>query len=489
VTLNIHSSIENNDPKLPEAERIAGRALGSSSCTYGNCKVWDWSSIPQAESNFALQRSFQRQGVSFWWLDWCCDDSVVSTPGVTPDAWIGHLYAQDMVNLGTRGFVLARIGGSNADPQQVYPAGPWSDHTSAIAFTGDAWGTWNTLAAEASLVPDEATIGEPYVSSDIGSYLGPPPTQSGADPPDLYDRWVQLGTFQPILRLHSNNENRLPWQYPQPVQDITESFLRLREELLPYTYTLAADANQTGLPMARPLYLDYPDQPAAYQYPTEYLYGPNMLVAPVTTPGESASTDVWFPPGHWVDFFTGTMFTGPSMDTLSVPLNQMPVFVRQGGIVPEQPSSMGAGPPHALTALVYPGAKGSFVLYGDAGTGLGYTRGQRTKTVIATSSSATPGGAPAVRVTIGAARGSYPGEPTSVATTIEMVDVSRPLRVTLDGRTLSGGSGTGPRWSYQPSSSILTVDVGSHQVEATAYVVALGATPFSHSEPTLPPSG
>ena len=98
------------------------------------------------------------------------------------------------------------------------------------------------------------------MSSDIGSYLGPPPTQSGADPPDLYDRWVQLGTFQPILRLHSNNEDRLPWQYPQPVQGITESFLRLREALLPYTYTLAAQANQTGLPMARPLYLDYPDQ-------------------------------------------------------------------------------------------------------------------------------------------------------------------------------------------------------------------------------------
>ena len=186
---------------------------------------------------------------------------------MTPDAWIDHLYAQDMVNLGERGFVLARIGGSNGEPQEVYPAGPWSDHTSTIAFTGDAWGTWNTLAAEAALVPDEATIGEPYVSSDIGSYLGPPPTQSGADPADLYDRWVQLGTFQPILRLHSNNEDRLPWQYPQPVQGITESFLRLREALLPYTYTLAAEANQTGLPMARPLYLDYPDQPVGLPEP------------------------------------------------------------------------------------------------------------------------------------------------------------------------------------------------------------------------------
>jgi hypothetical protein len=485
VTLNIHSSIDDNDPKLPQAERIAGHALASSSCTNGNCRVWDWSSIPQAESNFALQQSFQRQGISFWWLDWCCDASVVSSTGVTPDAWIDHLYAQDMVNLGQRGFVLARIGGSNGEPQEVYPAGPWSDHTSAIAFTGDAWGTWNTLAAEAALVPDEATIGEPYVSSDIGSYLGPPPTQSGADPADLYDRWVQLGTFQPILRLHSNNEDRLPWQYPQPVQGITESFLRLREALLPYTYTLAAEANQTGLPMARPLYLDYPDQPSAYQNPTEYLYGPDMLVAPVTTPGDVASTTVWFPPGKWVDFLTGATFTGPSTTTLAVPLDQMPVFVRQGGIVPEQASTGGSGPPHSLTAVVYPGSSGSFDLYGDAGTGLGYTKGHRTETRITTSSSAPASGPPSVRVTIGAARGSYRGEPTSVATTIEMVDVTRPDLVTLDGRKLSPGNTSGHHWSYRASTSTLTVDIGPRPVAQNVRVLALGATALGRTLPTV----
>jgi len=475
VTLNIHSSIDDNDPKLPEAERIAGHALASSSCTNGACKVWDWSTASQAESNFALQQSFQRQGVAFWWLDWCCDNSVVSSPGVTPDAWIGHLYAQDMVNLGERGFVLARIGGSNGSPQQVYPAGPWSDHTSAIAFTGDAWGTWNTLATEAALVPDEATIGEPYVSSDIGSYLGPPPTQSGADPPDLYDRWVQLGTFQPILRLHSNDENRLPWQYPQPVQGITESFLRLREALLPYTYTLAADSHETGLPMARPLYLDYPDQPEAYENPTEYLYGQDVLVAPVTTPGDVASTTVWFPPGRWVDYFTGATFTGPATTTLSVPLDQMPVFVRQGGIVTEQPAGAGSGPPHALTASVYPGGSGSFDLYGDAGSGLGYSKGEDTRTLITTSSSGVAG-TPTVRVTIDAARGSYPGEPASVATTVKIVDVTRPDRVTLNGRALRAASGQGPRWTYTAATATLTVDIGQHPATQTAHLVAVGAT-------------
>ncbi|MGH9016526.1 MAG: TIM-barrel domain-containing protein, partial [Acidimicrobiales bacterium] len=486
VTLNIHSSIEDDDPKLPEAERLAGGTLASSTCTNGNCKVWDWSSMAQAESNFAVQQPLQGQGVSFWWLDWCCDNSIVSAPGVTPDAWIDHLYAQDLTNLGRRGFVLARIGGSNGAPQQVYPAGPWSDHTSAIAFTGDAWGTWNTLAAEAALVPDEATIGEPYVSSDIGSYLGPPPTQSGADPPDLYDRWVQLGTFEPVLRLHSNNEDRLPWQYPEPVQGITESFLRLRQSLLPYTYTLAADAHATGLPMARPLYLDDPGQAAAYDNPTEYLYGSNVLVAPVTSPGDVASTTVWFPPGQWVDYFTGATFTGPSTVTLSVPLDRMPVFVRRGGIVPEQPPLSGTGPPRALTALVYPGKSGSFALYGDAGTGLGYTKGQSTDTRLTTTT--TTGARPSVEVTVGATRGRYRGEPATVATTIEMVDVTRPATVTVDGRALSDRGGSGPRWSYRAATATLTVAIGRRPVAQKASVVAVGAAPVTRSEPAAAPA-
>jgi alpha-glucosidase (family GH31 glycosyl hydrolase) len=115
---------------------------------------------------------------------------------------------------------------------------------------------------------------------------------------------------------------------------------------------------------------------------------------------------VWIPPGRWVDFFTGATFTGPSTETLSAPLGRMPVFARQGGIGPEQPISAESGPPHALTALVYPGAPGSFDLYGDAGSGLGYTKGQRTSTLITTTSSSRNDGHPSLRVTIGAARGT-----------------------------------------------------------------------------------
>ena len=486
VTLNIHSSIDDHDPELATAEKVAGSPLAPSTCTAGPCKVWDWSTVSQAESNFDLQQSFQKQGVAFWWLDWCCDESIVSMAGLTPDAWIGHLYAQEMVNQGQRGFVLARIGASNDDPVEVYPASPWSDHTSAIAFTGDAWGTWNTLAQEIALTPDEATIGEPYVSDDIGSFLGSPPLGAG-DPADLYDRWVQWGTFAPILRLHSENENRLPWQYPQPVQGITENFLRLREALIPYTYTLADQAHDDGLPMTRPLYLDYPGQAAAYAHPDEYLYGPDMLVAPVTSPGTVADTTVWIPPGRWLDYFTGATFTGPMTTTLDVPLDRMPVFVRAGGIIPEQSSSTKAttSSPTHMVLKVFSGSSGTFNLYADSGTGLGYTKGQSTETPITDSTGSVGSGPTEARVTVGSARGHYRGQPTAVSYRLDMVDLTVPSWVTLDGRRLdrrSSGSDL-PGWSYQSSTATLVVTTASMPTTKTFTVVASGTRTVSRTEP------
>ncbi|MGH9072086.1 MAG: TIM-barrel domain-containing protein, partial [Acidimicrobiales bacterium] len=409
VTLNVHSSISTSDPRLAKAGNIAGGTLASATCFSGPCKVWDWSKIPQAESNFALQQRFERQGTSFWWLDWCCDASTVSMPGLTPDNWINHLYAQEMVNKGQRGFVLSRLGASFQSPGQVYPAGPWSAHTSTIHFTGDTWGTWNTLADQATLSQAEASVGEPYVSDDIGSFLGPPPG-GPKDTPALYDRWVQLGAFQPILRLHSSKGDRLPWEYPQPVQGITEKFLRLREALVPYTYTLAAQAHASGLPITRPLYLDYPNLAAAYQHSHEYLYGPDVLVAPVTTPGQVATRKVWFPPGRWVDYFTGATFTGPSTASLTVPLDRMPVFVKAGGIIPEQPymDHVGAEPNAPTILKVYTGANGSYRLYSDAGQGLGYLHHDYTWTQIRHVQHGNGGQV----LTIGPASGHYAGEPS-----------------------------------------------------------------------------
>ncbi|HWG26515.1 TIM-barrel domain-containing protein [Actinospica sp.] len=488
VALNVHSAIATNDPLYAQAQSIAGNSLTTvSSCNNGGpCAVWDWANVAQAESYFATADPTQNS-VAMTWLDWCCDGSgVFSQPGVTPDAWINYLTAQQMVNDGERGFDLSRVGASNQASQAgAYPAGPWADHRSAIAFTGDTQGTWNTLASEAQLSQDEGSIGEPYVSDDIGSFLGSNTTGNGNDPDDLYLRWLQLGTFQPIMREHSDEVDwgqnaRLPWEYDAATQAVGDQFMQLREQLVPYLYTLAEQASSTGIPMTQALYLDYPGQAAAYTNPTEYTLGPDVLVAPVTQPGASVATQVWFPPGTWQDYFTGATFTGPGTQTFNVPTSRMPVFVKEGGIIPLQPSSgqaqtAGTAP---ITLQVHAGANGTYSLYDDTGTGLGYRSGQSTSTPIGYTENAS---AHTSTLTISPAAGSYPGEPASRTYTLDLVDESQPTSVQINGQTIATS-----QWTYNAATDTLQVAVGAVSTTASLTVTQVGGSPVQLAEPSTP---
>jgi len=488
VALNVHPAIATSDPLYAQAQSIAGNSLTTeSSCSNGGaCAVWDWGNVAQAESYFATADPTQNS-VAMTWLDWCCDSSgVFSQPGVTPDSWINYLTAQQMVNDGERGFDLARIGASNQASQAGdYPSGPWADHRSAIAFTGDTEGTWNTLASEAQLAQDEGSIGEPYVSDDIGSFLGSNTTGNGNDPDDLYLRWLQLGTFQPIMREHSDEVDwgqnaRLPWEYDAATQAVGDQFMQLREQLVPYLYTLAYQASSTGIPMTQALYLNYPSQAAAYTNPTEYTLGPDVLVAPVTQPGASVSMQVWFPPGTWQDYFTGATFTGPGTQTITVPTSRMPVFVKEGGIIPLQPSTghaqtAGTAP---ITLQVHAGANGSYSLYDDAGTGLGYQAGKSSQTPISYTENAS---ADTSTLTISPAAGTYPGEPASRTYTLDLVDESQPTSVQINGQTVAAS-----QWTYNSATHSLQVPLGAVATTASLTVTQTGGSPVQLPEPSTP---
>jgi alpha-glucosidase (family GH31 glycosyl hydrolase) len=299
------------------------------------------------------------------------------------------------------------------------------------------------LAFEAKLTAEEGNVGLPYVSDDIGSFNGAPirkqcsatAAASGAkDPPRIYARWVQFGTFQPILRLHSNHGDRLPWQYPQPADRAAARALRLREALVPYLYTLARDAYDTGLPIIRSLYLQWPRRPAAYSHPSEYTVGRDLLVRPVTAPGNPAPATVWFPPGRWIDYFTGRNFTGPSVHTLHVPLDQMPVFLRAGSILPTQPAvaHTSTAPTDHLVLSVFGSGRGSFHLYDDRGTGFGYRHGAYTWTPIRHHTSRA-----GATLRVGPARGRFPGARRTRSWTVVFRDVPRPTEVLLDGHRIA----------------------------------------------------
>ncbi|MEU4215222.1 TIM-barrel domain-containing protein [Actinoplanes sp. NPDC026623] len=441
ATLNVHAAISGDDPRFAQAQATAkGKLTPATSSFAPNPYRFDWTDRDQAAAYAGLHRPFEDQGVRQWWLDYCCDDSVATTPGVTADSWINELYRRNGEARGQRGFSLSRIGASFPAYTTPGPSGPWAEHRSTVHFTGDTRPDWETLRFAAAMTPAEASIGVSYVSHDIGSFAGK------HLPDDLYLRWVQLGAFQPILRLHSDHGDRLPWEYADTVGKPAADYLRLRESLVPYLYTAARQTYDTGLPMARALYLDWPELDEAYRHDTQYLLGDSLLVAPVTEPGLSTTAPVWFPPGTWTDFFTGETFRGPATRTVAATPDHLPVYARAGGIVARShlAANVAAQARDRLRLTVYPHASGATTVYDDAGDGLGYRVGRYARIPVRYHEGRRSA------LSVGPVAGGYPGAPSSRRYTVEFAGVSRPHVVTVAGRPAA--------FAYDSGRHLLTVE-------------------------------
>src|SRR6266550_2200107 len=464
-TLNIHSSIVPSDPQFPRAQATAKGGLTQNGDNY----VFDWGNPDQLKAYFDLHQTMEQQGADFWWLDWCCDGSYSSLPGVTPDAWINQQYATDSNKTVGRGFAFSRAYGSlqagGYSGQQGLPTGPWADKRTTVHFTGDTTSNWSTLKFEVGYTPGESSsTGLSAVSHDIGGFNNDGTQTTGAEPgstkeaDDLYARWVQFGTFQPIDRMHGNHSDRLPWQYGPAAKTSAERFLSLRENLVPYTYSLAAEANRTGVPVVRPLYLQYPESQDAYALDgAEYLYGPDVLVAPVTTPGTTATTQVWFPPGtRWTDYFSGKTYAGGTTQNVATDLNSMPVFIRSGAIVTTRTGDATNDVQNPLTKVTVTaagGASGSSSLYEDNGT---TNTGQSATTRVRYSEIG-----PDRTVEIDPADGSFAGQVSQRQWTVAFTNATAPAVVTINGRRVAAGS-----WSWDAATSTLTVAAPSQSVHS-----------------------
>ncbi|MHC5264121.1 TIM-barrel domain-containing protein [Streptomyces sp. UC4497] len=468
-SLNIHPSIMGSDPQFAQAQRTAKGKLKKGSCAPGgDCYTFDFGDPDQLKAYMELHDTMERQGGEVWWFDWCCDDSRSTLKGVTPDAWISAQYAARGGDKGP-GFAFSRAYGSLQDggygsPTAV-PTGPWADKRTTLHFTGDTMSSWGTLRQQVGYTPGESVAtGLSAISHDIGGHNDTTGLQ-GSDtyqqdgqtrytsklPDDLYARWVQFGTFQPIDRLHSNHGDRLPWQYGKTAQASAKKFLDLREKLIPYTYTLADQAHRTGTPMLRPTYLEYPDQQEAYATAgSEYLYGSDVLVAPVTRPGETATTSVWFPPGTWTDYFTGKTYKGGASHEVTTGLDTMPVFVKAGGIVPTRSDDVAhdsGNPLTDVTLTVAQGAPGTFSLHEDDGTPAN-GGGSATTRMRATQKS----GETTLR--IAPTLGHFTGQATQRTWTVDFTNGERPRAVCVDGRRAAADT-----WTYDATSRTVTVHV------------------------------
>ncbi|MGK2320203.1 glycoside hydrolase family 31 protein [Gordonia rhizosphera] len=380
VGLNIHPSISGDDPRYPESAKTAGGTLRSAltpaarffsalgrriTGALGPTFVWDWGNRAHLTSFMRLHDSFERDGVDFWWLDWIIDESFVgATPGaIADDVWIARAYTRRPRATASRWLPLARNGASYWDMVGTRP-GPWGGHRHTIHFTGDTYSTWETLAFEVVFTHAEGNIGLSYVSHDIGGF-------KGQTDPERYVRWMQFGAFSPIMRIHSQSIDtpRLPWEFASPFREAATAAMRIRSRLVPYLYTAARIAHDTGLPMVRGMYLDWPRRREAYEFRHQYMLGDDLLVAPVVRAASSVRTKrIWFPEGRWVNIVTGASVRGPKVVDVPVTLSDIPVYARAGSTLPltrgTVPAADGAAP---LTLKVFAGASGSSLLYHDDG--------------------------------------------------------------------------------------------------------------------------
>jgi alpha-D-xyloside xylohydrolase len=251
--------------------------------------------------------------------------------------------------------------------------------TGAALWSGDIQATWDSLRRQISSSLNYQMSGMPYWSEDIGGFFRPVDQYTNPQYHTLLIRWFQFGCFTPIFRVHGGASNTELWNYGQAVQDvIVQSTIRLRYRLLPYIYSGFWKVGTSGWTMQRAMVMDYQKDPTTYQMNTQFMFGSELLVAPLYT--EAHTREVYFPsPSEspqtlasrplFYNFFSGRKICNSGSTTVTVPMNEIALFVKAGSILPLGPDLQYTREklPDPLYLRVYPGADGDFILYEDDG--------------------------------------------------------------------------------------------------------------------------
>lgn len=392
-------------------------------------RAWWWSA----------HRALVRLGVAGWWLDGGEGPPAESTLHGGSGTLLHNIYdrlrheafaegeAADRPD--QRVFLLCRSGAAG---MQRFGATCWS---------GDINNDFATLEAQIPLGLNTGVSGVPYWGTDVGGFFHPVP-ETG----ELYARWFQLRAFSPIFRSHGWVwREHVPWAHGSEVEAICRHYAELRYRLLPYTYTLAWQAHTLGLPLMRPLVMNYPGDPRVWELGHQFLWGDDLLVAPVTRAGATA-WPVYVPVGVWYDFWTGARHEGPGGVTVEAPLDRLPLLVRAGAIVPMGPvvQHTGERPLDDVTVLIYPDGASRFDLYEDDGRTNAYRRGHYALTAFECATG--PG---AVTVRIGDAHGDRSVVPAGRRYLLEL-RIDPPRTITVDGHgelpRRAGPDQTGAGW-------------------------------------------
>ncbi|MCC5890647.1 MAG: alpha-xylosidase [Alkalibacterium sp.] len=301
-----------------------------------------------------VHHPFEDQGIDFWWIDW--QQGEYSTSDIDPLWLLNHYHYQDLKKRGKDALILSRY------------AGPGS-HRYPIGFSGDSVITWNSLNFQPYLTATSSNIGYTWWSHDIGGHY------KGYKDEELVQRWFQFGVFSPINRLHSSNSafsSKEPWTYSLTVKENMSRFLRLRHALIPYIDTFNIQTHEKGIPLVQPVYYQHPFDEHAYDVKNEYFFGSELLVLPITSKKDEetlyGSDVIYFPEGNWFDVFSNFRYKGNGKLRVYREPDQMPVFAREGSIIPLDAKPTETKPadfPEELEWLIYPGQNNTFELVED----------------------------------------------------------------------------------------------------------------------------
>jgi alpha-glucosidase/alpha-D-xyloside xylohydrolase len=267
-------------------------------------------------------------------------------------------------------------------------------------WSSDIQDTWDVLRRSITAGLNFTASGMPYWCTDIGGYARRPihadykpfykplVSPEGAeetvgdysDYPELFVRWFEWGVFQPVMRAHGERKNNEVWSFGKEATPILEKFLKFRYQLLPYTYSLAYGTYQTGAPYMRALWMDFPGDANVANISDEYMFGPALLVAPVTDQG-ATNRLVYVPAGDWYNYWTNEKLRGGQTVSVAAPIDTIPLFVRAGSILPLGSPVLDANQPQKIASVrVYPGADADFTLYSDDGKTYDYESGKNSLT-------------------------------------------------------------------------------------------------------------
>lgn len=321
-------------------------------------KIEDYDFYKALFKNIITQH--EKIGVDFWWLDWQQHLLVDDVPGLGETFWCNHVFFEDM-----------RRNRSDLRPVIYHRWGGLGCHRYPICFSGDTWASWSMLGYLIYFTSNASNVCYDYWGHDLGGHQG------GDNDPELLQRWLQFGVYTPIFRTHATADAKLErriWKYSN-FEQLRET-VRQRYRIFPYLYTAARETYETGVGMSRPLYYEWPEENNAYKYEDEYMFGNDMLVAPIYSPADKdgySERAIWLPKGQWWDVTHNQLVQGDRVFRDRFTTDEFPIYYRPGSVIVNYPVQRTVQTtPTEIVLYVVPGADGMGRFYEDDGTNQDY---------------------------------------------------------------------------------------------------------------------